>query len=89
MKPKKYCTSIVSAVPLLIGVEKKNVADKSFSRSFLRSTTVTTHYAPPLEGFWTNPLVEVGEAPCLSHTGYKASYSPWVVITLSRIRDTN
>ena len=66
------------------------MADKSFSRS-RRSTTaraVITHYAPPLEGFWTNPLVIVGEAPCLSQTGYKAySYSPWAVITLSRIRD--
>ena len=52
--------------------------------------TVVTHYAPHLEGFWTNPLVVVGEAPCLSQTGYKAySYSPWAVITLSRIRDAN
>ena len=71
---------------------EENVADKSFSRS-RRSTTaraVITHYAPPLEGFWTNPLVVVGEAPCLSQTGYKAySYSPWAVITLSRIRDAN
>ena len=71
---------------------EENVVDKSFSRS-RRSTTaqgVITHYAPPLEGFWTNPLVVVGEAPCLSQTGYKAySYSPWAVIMLSRIRDTN
>ena len=71
---------------------EENVADKSFSRS-RRSTTawaVITHYAPPLEGLWTNPLVVVGEAPCLSQTGYKAySYSPWAVITLSCIHDAN
>ena len=43
-----------------------------------------------VDGFWTNPLVVVGEPPCLSQTGYKAySYSPWDVITLSRIRDAN
>ena len=68
------------------------MADKSFSRS-RRSTTawaVITHYAQPLEGFWTNPLVVVGEALCLLQTGYKAcSYSPWAVITLSCIRDAN
>ena len=28
--------------------------------------------SPSLEGFWTNPLVVVGEAPSLSQTGYKA-----------------
>ena len=58
---------------------EESVADKSFSRS-RRSTTaqaVITQYALPLEGFWTNPLVVVGEAPCLSQTGYKAyTYSP-------------
>ena len=68
------------------------MADKSFSRS-RRSTTaraVITHYAQPLEGFWRNPLLVVGEAPCLSQTGYKAySYSPLAVITLSHIRDAN
>ena len=71
---------------------EENVADMSFSRS-RRSTTaraVINHYAPSIEGFWTNPLVVVGEAPCLSQTGYKAySYSPWAVITLSHIRDAN
>ena len=56
----------------------------------ITAQAVVTHYAPPLEDFWTNPLVVVGEAPCLSQTGYKAySYLPWAVITLSRIRDTN
>ena len=53
---------------------EENVADKLFSQS-MRSTTalaVITHYAPPLEGFWTNPLVIVGEHPCLSQSGYKA-----------------
>ena len=72
--------------------QEENVADKSFSRS-MRSTTaraVITHYAPPLEGFRTNPLVVVGKAPCLSHPGYKAySYSSWAVITLSHICDAN
>ena len=71
---------------------EENMTDKSLSRS-RRSTTdqaVITHYAPPLESFWTNPLIVVGEAPCLLQTGYKAySYSPWAVITLSRICDAN
>ena len=68
------------------------MADRSFSRSRRLTTAqaVITHYAPPLEGFWTNPLVVVGEAPRLSQTGYKAySYSAWAMITLSRIRDAN
>ena len=37
------------------------MVDKSISRS-RRSTTaraVVTHYAPSLEGFWTNPLAVV------------------------------
>ena len=92
MKPKRRCTSVVSAVTLLIGVAKKTWLIKSFSRSRRLTTAraVITHYAPPLEGFWTNPLVVVGEAPSLSQTGYKAySYSPWAVITLSCIRDAN
>ena len=71
---------------------EENVADKSFSR--LRRLTIARaviiHYAPPLEGFWTNPLVVVGKAPCLLQTGYKAyNYSPWALITLSCIRDAN
>ena len=42
------------------------------------------HYALSLEGFWTSPLVIVGDAPSLSQTGYKAySYSPWAMITLN------
>ena len=55
MNPKRHCTSVVNAVPRLIGVKKKkkkkNVANESFSRT--RSTTtwaVIAHYAPPLEG---------------------------------------
>ena len=48
------------------------------------------HYALPLEGFWTNPLTAVGEAPSLSWAGYKAYISlPWAVIMLSHIRDAN
>ena len=34
--------------------------------------------------------VVVGEAPCLSQTGYKAyGYLPWAMITLSRTCDAN
>ena len=58
-----------------------------------RSTTtwaVIAHYALPLEGFWTNSLVIVGEAPSLSQTRYKVySYSPWSLIMLNHIRDAN
>ena len=72
--------------------QEENVADKLFSRSMTSTTAqaVITHYARPLEGFWTNPLVVAGKAPCLSHPGYKAySYSPWAVITLSCICNAN
>ena len=53
---------------------EENVANESFSRSKRLTTTwaVIAHYAPPLDDFWTNQLVIVGEAPHLSQTGYKA-----------------
>ena len=51
---------------------------------------IITHYAPPLEGFWTNPLVVVGEARAYHRPDKKLySYSPWAVIMLSHIRDAN
>ena len=58
---------------------EENVANESFSQSKRLTTTtwaVIAHYAPPLDDFWTNQLVVVGEAPHLPQTGYKAcSYS--------------
>ena len=100
MKPKRCCTSVVSAVPLLTGVKKKvwlishflNRGDRQppglLSLTMLHPLRAS--YTALLLGFWINPLVVVGEAPCLSQTGYKAYiYSPWAVITLSRIRDAN
>ena len=59
MKAKRRCTSIVSAITVLIGVEKKTWLI-SLSRSMISTTAIVTHYAPPLEGFWTNLLVVVG-----------------------------
>ena len=59
---------------------EENVANESFSRSKRLTTAwaVIAHYAPPLDDFWTNQLVMVGEAPHLPQTGYKAcSYSLW------------
>ena len=92
MKPKRHCTSIVSVVSLLVGIEKKTWLISFFSRSWRSTTTraVIAHYAPLLEGFWTNPLILVGKASSLSQTGYKAySYSPWAMITFSYIHDAN
>ena len=88
MKPKRRCTSVVSTVPLLIGREE-NAGNELFSR-LRRLTTTWAVMLYPHEGFWTNPLVIVGEAPSLSQTGYKAySYSPWAMIMLGHIRDAN
>ena len=59
---------------------EENVANESFSRLKRLTTTwaVIANYAPPLDDFWTNQLVIVGEAPHLPQTGYKAcSYSLW------------
>ena len=66
MKPKRHFTSIVSIVPLLI-VGEENVGNKlfSWSRRLTTTWTIIVHYAMPLEGFWTNPLVIVGEFPKL------------------------
>ena len=66
MKPKRRCTSIVSTVPLLIGGEE-NVGNKlsSWSRRLTATWTIIVHYALPLEGFCTNPLVIVRELPKL------------------------
>ena len=70
------------------------MAVEALSQLRLRRSTTTraviTHYALLLEGFWTNPLTKVGEAPILPLTGYKAcSYLPQAVIMLRHIRDTN
>ena len=53
---------------------EENVANESFSWLKRLTTTwaVIANYAPPLDDFWTNQLVIVGEAPHLSQTGYKA-----------------
>ena len=48
MNLKRHCTSVVSAVPLLIGIEKKTgVSNESFSR--LLFVTMLR----PLRAFWT------------------------------------
>ena len=70
------------------------MAIEALSQLRLRRSTTTqaviTHYVLPLEGFWTNPLAKVGEAPILPLTGYKAcSYLPQAVIMLTHICDTN
>ena len=61
------------------------MAIEALSQLRLRRSTTTqaviTHYVLPLEGFWTNPLAKVGEAPILPLTGYKAcSYLPQAVM---------
>ena len=87
------CTSVVCCASTCWRW-KENVANESFSwmRRLTTIWAVITHYALPLEDFWTNPLIihVVGEAPSVSQTGYKAyGCSPWAMITLSHIRDTN
>ena len=66
-----YLTSVVSAVPLLISVEKKTWLISRFLEEEIDNCPGCYHSlcSPPLEGFWTNPLVVVGEAPRLSQTG--------------------
>ena len=68
MKSKRCCTSVVSTVPLLIGGEE-NMGNELFSRSRGSTTTwaVIVHYALPLEGFWTSPLVIIGKAPIYAY----------------------
>ena len=84
---------IVSAVLLLIGVEKKTWLISRFLDQGDRQPPglLSLTMLHPLRASGpTYVLVVVGETPSLSQTGYKGySYSPWAVIMLSRIRDAN
>ena len=50
------------------------MVNESFSglRRWTTTLAVIAHYALPLEGFWINTLVMIGEAPSLSQTGCEA-----------------
>ena len=86
MKPMKHCASVVSAMPVLIDIEKKTWLMSHFldqgDRQPPELLSLTMLHP------WANLLILVREAPSLSQTGCKSySYSPWAVIRL-KVLDT-